>query len=60
MIDPADYIPRLARVSKELDTALACRDRLIIQARQDGISAVAIGEAVGLSRARIYQILTKH
>jgi DNA-directed RNA polymerase specialized sigma subunit len=60
MIDHEDYIPRLTRVSKELETALAYRDRLIIQARRDGISAIKIADAVGLSRARIYQILSQH
>lgn len=52
----------LARIRENANTAreaLERRDALIIKAREEGAPAIEIAQASGLSRARIYQIITE-
>ncbi len=46
----------IADAARAIDQAVADRDALIRSAIADGISVIAIGQAAGLHRNRIYQI----
>lgn len=57
--DHAGALSRLAKSVEKIEVAQADRDRLIVEAARVPVPVPWIAKAVGLSRARIYQIIAE-
>lgn len=55
----AGALSRLAKSVQKVETAQAARDHLIVEAVKAQLPVPRIAKAVGLSRARIYQIIAE-
>lgn len=53
----AESLARLKKSIKKVEAAQADRDRLIVETAKANVPVPKIAAAVGLSRARIYQII---
>ena len=55
----AGALTRLAESVEKVESAQADRDRLIVETAKASVPVPRIAKAVGLSRARIYQIIAE-
>lgn len=55
----AALLKRLEKSIEKVESAQAERDRLIVEAVKANVPVPKIGAAVGLSRARVYQIIAE-
>jgi DNA-directed RNA polymerase specialized sigma subunit len=54
----AGVVARLKKSIAKVDAAQSDRDRLIVEAVKESVPVPQIAAAVGLSRARVYQIMS--
>ena len=55
-----DELRRLRRTLRRIGAAVAQRDEMILVARDAGLSAIEIGELLGITRYRVHQVLREH
>ena len=55
----AGFVRELTRAVAKIEESQESRDRLIVEAVQAGVLVPTVAAAVGLTRARVYQIIQR-